>query len=163
MRLLRDLIVEQHRQGRTLIFSTHVMQHAEELCDRIVMINQGYKVLDGTMDEIRQRHTARSILFEPLDVSTARAAAMSVPGVLSVEPWEGKLEAQLSEDVDPLSMMSKVLGAVPSRSIAVRRPTLEDIFVEVVLGNQTLSSDDESALRAELRGESQREVEEVGS
>jgi ABC-2 type transport system ATP-binding protein len=163
MRLLRDLIVEQHDQGRTLIFSTHVMQHAEELCDRIVMINQGNKVLDGTMDEIRQRHTARSILFEPIDVSTAKAAAMAVPGVLSVDPWEGKLEAQLHEDADPLVLMPMLLGAVPSRSIAVRRPTLEDIFVEVVLGDQTLSSDDESALRAELRGESQREPEEVAS
>lgn len=162
MRLLRELIVEQHRQGRTLIFSTHVMPHAEELCDRIVMINQGRKMLDGTMDEIRSRYTPRSILFEPLEgVDPGRA--LRVPGVVAVEPWEGRMEAQLAEGIHAEAIMPAVLEAVPSRAIQVRQATLEDIFIDIVLGSGSGRPDEETALRAELRGEGERETEEVAS
>ncbi len=163
-RLLRSLITEQHAQGRTIIFSTHVMAHAEELCDRIVMINQGRKVLDGTMDEIRAEYTARSILFNPLDEATGLDAARALPEIESVEPRDATFEATVRPDTDPQQVMLKLLTAVPSRTIAVRRPTLEDVFVEIVTTNSG-GVRDESALRAELRGEGQREetTEETGS
>ena len=45
-RQLRDLILAEHRRGATILFSTHVMPHAEELCDHVIMINKGRKVLD---------------------------------------------------------------------------------------------------------------------
>ena len=45
-RLLRDLIVEEHRRGATILFSTHVMPQAEEICEHVVMIHRGRKVLD---------------------------------------------------------------------------------------------------------------------
>ena len=46
MRLLRELILAEHRRGATIIFSTHVMVHAEEICNHIVMLHKGCKVLD---------------------------------------------------------------------------------------------------------------------
>ncbi len=158
-RLFRTLIEEQHAQGRTIIFSTHVMAHAEELCDRIVMINQGKKVLDGTMDEIRSEHIARSILFNPLDAVAGPEAARGLREIESVEPHESLFEAHVADGVDPQSVLTKLLSAVPSSSIAVRKPTLEDIFVEIVTADKAGEADDESALRAELRGEGQREEE----
>lgn len=48
---LEDLIREEHARGATILFSTHVMEHAERLCDRIIMMARGRKVLDGTLDE----------------------------------------------------------------------------------------------------------------
>ncbi|MBY9066397.1 ATP-binding cassette domain-containing protein [Hyphomonas sp. WL0036] len=48
---LEDLIRAEHARGATILFSTHVMEHAERLCDRIVMLARGRKVLDGTLDE----------------------------------------------------------------------------------------------------------------
>jgi ABC-2 type transport system ATP-binding protein len=53
MRLLRDLVREQHERGATILFSTHVMVQAEQLCDHIVMIHGGNKVLDASLAEIR--------------------------------------------------------------------------------------------------------------
>src|SRR5206468_3164444 len=67
MRLVRELVLEQHRRGATILFSTHVMAQAEALCDHIVMIHDGDKVLDATLGEIRSRFDPRSLLFEPLD------------------------------------------------------------------------------------------------
>lgn len=48
---LEDLIRAEHARGATILFSTHVMEHAERLCDRIVMLARGRKVLDGTLEE----------------------------------------------------------------------------------------------------------------
>ena len=48
---LEDLIVEEHKRGATIIFSTHVMEHAERLCEKIVMMARGRKVFDGTLDD----------------------------------------------------------------------------------------------------------------
>ncbi|MBY0262089.1 MAG: ATP-binding cassette domain-containing protein, partial [Phycisphaerales bacterium] len=54
-RLMRSLIDEQHRAGRTIVFSTHAMYEAEQLCDRVFMIHRGVKVLDDTIAGIRAR------------------------------------------------------------------------------------------------------------
>ncbi|MEM5515941.1 ATP-binding cassette domain-containing protein [Henriciella sp. AS95] len=48
---LEDMIIEEHKRGATILFSTHVMEHAERLCDSIVMMARGRKVFDGTLDE----------------------------------------------------------------------------------------------------------------
>ncbi len=66
-RLMRDLVLEEHRRGATVLFSTHIMVHAEQLCDRVVMIHRGDKVLDQTMAGIRETFDPHRIVFEPLD------------------------------------------------------------------------------------------------
>ncbi|RYG75778.1 ATP-binding cassette domain-containing protein [bacterium] len=66
VRLLRAVISEQRRRGTTVLFSTHVMAHAEELCDRVVMIHRGRKVLDERTAALRRRFDPSRILFEPL-------------------------------------------------------------------------------------------------
>ncbi len=48
---LEDMIVEEHKRGATIVFSTHVMEHAERLCEKIVMMARGKKVFDGTLEE----------------------------------------------------------------------------------------------------------------
>ena len=53
LRLLRDLVREQHERGATVLFSTHVMTQAEQLCEHIVMIHDGSKVLDDNLAAIR--------------------------------------------------------------------------------------------------------------
>src|SRR5476649_1736357 len=64
VRLLRELIVAEHRRGATILFSTHVMSNAEEICEHIVMIHQGRKVLDEPMAGLRRQFDAHTILFE---------------------------------------------------------------------------------------------------
>src|SRR5687767_7370885 len=67
VRLLKDLIAEEHQRGATIIFSTHVMAHAEELCQQIVMIHKGRKVLDEPIAGLRRQYDPRLIRLEPLD------------------------------------------------------------------------------------------------
>ncbi len=59
-RLLRELIEEQHKAGRTVIFSTHSMFEAEQLCTHLFMIHKGEKKLDGTVEEIWRTYDPRT-------------------------------------------------------------------------------------------------------
>ncbi|HVK64016.1 MAG TPA: ATP-binding cassette domain-containing protein, partial [Polyangium sp.] len=74
-RLLRSLIDEQHRLGRTIIFSTHAMFEAEQLCTPLVMIHQGHKVLDMPLGRVWEAYDPRIIYAEPLDPAPASSTA----------------------------------------------------------------------------------------
>ena len=66
MRLLRELVLEQHARGATILFSTHVMPQAEQICEHIVMIHDGVVVLNDSLDAVRSRFDPRTIEFDPL-------------------------------------------------------------------------------------------------
>ena len=153
-RLLRDLVLEEHRRGATVLFSTHVMIHAEQLCDHIVMIHQGDKVLDETMTEIRAKFDPRSVLFEPLDPAADVSALNAMPGVQSVRRDGSAWELSLAEGTDPSSVIRALAAAIPPARIEIRRPTLEDVFVSIVAGESTAAADEHVRLRAALRDDS---------
>ena len=60
--LVKDLMRELHKQGVTLIMSTHQMHQVEELCDRILLINEGKNVLYGNLETIRQEHAGHAVM-----------------------------------------------------------------------------------------------------
>ncbi|MFG0327994.1 MAG: ABC transporter ATP-binding protein [Phycisphaerales bacterium JB037] len=148
MRLMRDLFLEQHQQGRTMIFSTHVMHQAEQLCDHIVMINRGRKVLDDTLDDIRARYAPRALqvdLFDPAH----EADLAAVPCVRDVEGVEGEFIAHLTDDAAPTDALRQVAAAVPVRGIELRTPTLEDVFIDKVQKEHAGMTEEE--IRASIR------------
>ena len=150
-RLLRDLVLDEHRRGATVLFSTHIMTHAEQLCDHVVMLHKGDKVLDQTMAGIRDTFDPHRIEFEPLDPAADVQRLRSVPGVAGItrdgSAWEIQLERHAhAGDVIP----ALVTSVVPSR-VEVSRPTLEDVFVSIVSGDASSETDDGARLRAALR------------
>jgi len=149
MRLVRDLIFEQHESGKTIIFSTHVMQQAESLCERIFMIHDGRKVLDSTITEIRSQYDPRAVLVEPAN-ATGHNGYTDIPGVRAVEPHEDAFLLCLEEGVDPGEVMRRALEHGPAARVERKRPTLEDVFIEIV-GGPGDGADDEATLRAALR------------
>lgn len=148
MRLLRSLIDEEHARGKTVIFSTHVMHQAEQNCDHIVMIHQGKKVLDDTLDDIRKRFDPRALHVDPIGGVAQAGMVSSVPGVAHVTPIDGSLEVVLNEGVDPQQAMKMLLDAMPMNRVEIKRPTLEDVFIEIVTGGKRGA--DAEQLRAEL-------------
>lgn len=150
-RLLRELVLEEHRRGATVLFSTHIMTHAEQLCDHVVMIHRGDKVLDQTMAGIRDAFDPHRIEFEPLDPGADMQRLRSTQGVSALvrngPSWEVRLEKHAhAGDVIP----ALVAAVVPSR-VEVSRPTLEDVFVSIVSGDASTETDDDARLRAALR------------
>lgn len=150
MRLLRDLINEQHQEGRTVIFSTHVMTQAQQLCDHIVMIHNGQKVLDDPLDVIRSRHRPDSVWFDPIEEAGVERV-MQIPGISGVSLVDGRNRAEFDGSIDPGDAVRVLANAAPMHAVELHRPGLEDIFISIVTESD-LSADDQARLRAELRG-----------
>ena len=148
MRLLRELFIEQHERGATIIFSTHVMHQAEQLCDHIVMIHEGRKVIDEALAEIRSRFDPRALLVEALDSNFDREALARIEGVESVKPGNGALELALSAGISPSEAMRRITASLDVARVELKRPTLEDVFIQVV-GES--GSEKEELMRAALR------------
>ena len=142
-RLLRSLIDEQHRAGRTIIFSTHAMFEAEQLCTHLFMIHQGHKVLDLPLQQVWKAYDPRIIHAETLepvapgsDSSAGPLAfASSLPGVAGFESSGSGVDLRLAPDADVASIMSALTARAVLRRIELRRPNLEDIFIQLVGGN----------------------------
>lgn len=156
-RQLRELVLEEHARGATVIFSTHVMEHAEQLCDHIVMIHGGRKVLDSSIAQIRNSQAVRGLWFEPLDPHASADDLRRVPGVTHVERNGGAWEVRLAAGVDPATALRAVAAAVPCARVELRRPTLEDVFVNIV-GGSDAASQDAAKLRDQLRAGKAGEV-----
>jgi ABC-2 type transport system ATP-binding protein len=161
MRLLRNLINDEHAKGKTVIFSTHVMHQAEQLCDHIVMIHQGKKVLDDTLEDIRTRFDPRAIHVDPIGGMEKADEIAQLSGVSHVSPVEGALEVVLHEGIEPQIAMKSLLEAHPMNRIEIKRPTLEDVFIEIVTGGKR--GEDAAQLRADLLAGTKNEEEEVAS
>ena len=150
MRLLRDLILQEHHRGTTIIFSTHVMTQAEALCDRIVMIDQGTKVLDESVSEIRAKYDPRVVNLEPLDPSADVAALSRFSGIRAVEREGGAWRLSLTDTSDPTSVIRDIVAEIPPARIELHRPTLEDVFVQIVTESATRDDREVIALRASV-------------
>ena len=156
MRQLRELIIAEHARGATILFSTHVMQQAEEICDHVVMIHRGNKVLDDPVSSIRSRYDTRALVLEPLDAQADVARVRTLADVASCERHEGgAYHVELKPGVDVAGAISRIAAALPVARIEVKRARLEDVFVQIVADGVD-SADAARALRAELAGPSAR-------
>jgi ABC-2 type transport system ATP-binding protein len=147
-RLLRELVLAQHKRGATILFSTHVMPHAEELCDSVIMIHRGRKVLDERIDSIRSQYDPRRIEFEPLERTADLSALRSLAIVERVEESEGHYEILLVKGTNPSEAMRQIVQAVTPARIELSRPRLEDVFIQLVSGDGSQEEQLNAAVKA---------------
>jgi ABC-2 type transport system ATP-binding protein len=132
-RSLRQMVLEEHARGATILFSTHVMPHAEELCDHVIMIHKGRKVLDETVSAIQRRYDPRVIEFDPLEPGADLSPLAAVPDVESVvRTDDGGCKVMLREGASPAAAIPRLATAVSPARIEIARPTLEEVFVKLV-------------------------------
>jgi len=133
--VLRETILGARDEGRTVVFSTHNMDQAEQLCDSLCIIAKGRKVLDGSLREIRRSHAGHRYRLEFESITPAVTAAMAgmvgrFTGVRVEEHWE--LDLPSADDVR--SVLAQ-LAASPDVVVAKfehMKPALHQIFVELV-------------------------------
>ena len=136
--VLNRLIQELHAEGRTILFSTHVLHQAERMCDRIVLIDRGEKLLDDTLASIRRRFDPRAIQACPTgDAAAWSAAVASSAEVATVSPMaDGRVRVEMATDATPEATMRTCLDHGPVSSIEILRPTLDEIFFSLVGGRE---------------------------
>jgi len=127
---LETLIRERAAAGATVVFSTHVMSHAERLCDQVVLLARGRKVFDGTVQQARSRVPGRLILEGDLTPESI-AALPGVAEVAASDLAEGRrLEVWLSPGVEAHQTLSAAFRAgLPIRRFESREPGLHEAFL----------------------------------
>lgn len=132
---LENLIQDLKDDGRTIIFSTHVMEHAERLSDRFMIMSEGKKRFEGTLAEAREALPPRIIIRTADDISVLR----SVPGVLKITQQserrngdEHVFEIELAVGADPQIVLQAALAAgITLTRFEQGGASLHDIFVAI--------------------------------
>jgi len=125
--LLKGMFVDLRNQGKAVILSTHRMNEVEELCDRILMINNGRSVLYGNLTEIKSSYRSNSVILD-FDGELGE-----VPGVTDKRTNKGYVELVLDGNTTPQQVLERLVstGIVINR-FEVATPPLNEIFLKVV-------------------------------
>ena len=148
---LKELVATEQRRGATILFSTHIMAHAEELCQHVVMIHRGRKVLDEPMAGLRRQYDPRTIQVEPLDEGAPLQVLRQIPGVADVQLTADGCDVHLQPGADPTAAMRQIAAQVRVARLAMARLRLEDVFLRLVAADAR-NPEAERALRDDLQG-----------
>jgi ABC-2 type transport system ATP-binding protein len=151
VRLLKEVVADEHRRGATILFSTHIMAQAEEMCQHVVMIHRGRKVLDEPMAGLRRQFDPGTIRFEPLEAEADLRALGAVRGVEHVSPTADGCEIRLRGGTDPAAAIRDLVATVPPARVELARVRLEDVFIRLV-SDEAATDAAARALRADLQG-----------
>ena len=125
-----ELLVKRERdRGATILFSTHVMAHAERLCDRIAIIARSQRRFEGTVDEARAL-LPMQVRYTPRDSRDAAGIAAILPATAERhgDAWHFAIE---DADVEPL--LSRITASGHGvTGLSITRPALHDAFVHIV-------------------------------
>ncbi|MCI0582061.1 MAG: ABC transporter ATP-binding protein [Chloroflexi bacterium] len=130
-RSLWDVVLDLRRQGRTILLTTHYMEEAEVLCDRLAIMDHGRILESGTVKELVGRHFhERAVRFDQID-GLGDAALASIAGVASVAHENGEVvlyTGDVPRTIEGLLAAAEAAGTEPE-NLTIRRPTLEDVFL----------------------------------
>jgi ABC-2 type transport system ATP-binding protein len=128
--LVKDLMGELRELGTTIVMSTHMLHQVEELCDRILLIDQGRNVLYGELDRIRQDYSGHAVLVR------VEGDLPVLTGVEAVSNRNGTLILTLEDSVRPQSVLQQLLDGTTVERFEIAVPTLDEIFIRAVGGER---------------------------
>jgi ABC-2 type transport system ATP-binding protein len=132
--IIKDLLVEERDRGVTIVMSTHQMVQVEELCDRLVLINQGKVVLYGSLGDIRKQYASRAVL-----VRSQTPLPEVIFGAAACEKLNGITRITLAPGASPQDVLrSLVAQNMQIEQFEIAVPTLDEIFIDVVQGEGVL-------------------------
>ncbi len=131
--VMKDIIREMKSQGKTIIFSTHQMEQAEKLCDRICLINEGKVILYGSLGEIKRNHGDDAIHMEfEGDSSNLK----ELENMATMEVYENYAELRTKEGISRQEFLRKAISLVDVTKFSVEEASLNSIFIEAVRGGK---------------------------
>ena len=130
--MLKKAILDIRNNGATIVFSSHRMDHVEELCEQFSIIDHGKQVVSGTLKEVKRSFGKQNVRIRS-DYELGTLAG--VPGVTSVTPTVEGAVYQVDSDQTAELLLTEALKSGPVRQFEIEEPTLQDIFIAKV-GNE---------------------------
>jgi ABC-2 type transport system ATP-binding protein len=132
--MLRDLVIEQRNRGAAVVMSTHDMNEAQTLCDRLLLIDHGRRVLYGTLAEIRRGFASGAVEVEGEEIPVEAGVIRSVS---DVSASNGRVRYVLREGASATDLFRELAGSGAQVSrFEVAAPTLNEIFIQAVAGDR---------------------------
>ncbi len=127
--VMRDAMIELSRAGKTLIVSSHQMATVEQMCDRVILINKGEKVLDGRVSDIKASYGKNTVI---LAFEGDGLFLKALPGVAAVNDLGRYAELKLAPGADSQAILKAASEKLKITRFEVVEPSLHDIFIERV-------------------------------
>ncbi|MBN2363465.1 ATP-binding cassette domain-containing protein [candidate division WOR-3 bacterium] len=131
--VIRETVQELSDKRKTIIFSTHIMEQAEKICDSIFLIDKGREVVYGTLDGVKKKFGKNSVIMEfDGDLGFLKNTGL-VSDIISYPRW---VEIALAPGKTPDDLLTAVAGKESVMRFEVTRPSLQKIFIDLVGGKK---------------------------
>lgn len=130
--LLKDTVKEVRDQGTTILFSTHRMEHVEELCQRITILHKSNTVLQGNLKEIKRNYPREHVV---LGTAGEVQGLELIPGVTQVELTEQGYRIGIKEESVAQQILNTAMQQSTVHRFEIMEPTLNQIFIKAVEAN----------------------------
>ncbi|GIP41448.1 putative ABC transporter ATP-binding protein YhaQ [Paenibacillus sp. J31TS4] len=127
--LLKETVLELRGEGKTILFSSHRMDHVEELCENICILHRSNTVLKGSLREIKQSFPKERVLLE---TDRPVEGLEQIPGVLAVKRKENGTELRIGSDKAARLILETAMQQAAVNRFQVMEPTLNEIFIKKV-------------------------------
>ena len=137
-REMREIIRAENERGKTVFFSSHILEQVEAVCDRVGILREGELVAEDTMENLRRQVGSGSTLTITVDGSTdaAAAAVRDVPGVSEVTTRRDSVVVSI-RDASKTEVLSAVEDAgVEVRDFTTEKASLEELFAAYTEGGR---------------------------
>ena len=127
--MLKEVILEEKKRGKTILFSTHRMEQVEQMCDDICLFNQGKAVLQGNLQSIKQSFGNNTVL---LDFIGDSEFLNQLEGVRINNRSTNFAEIRLLEGASPQHILEIAMKHAEIQRFEIVQPSLQDIFISTV-------------------------------
>lgn len=132
--VMKDAVLELKQRGATILFSTHIMEQAEKLCDQLCIIARGRKVVDGSLAEIKRTHGGRhlTVAFDGGSGTASRLFA-DTKLIKRADDYGQYAELELTDAANPQEILRALVDSgARLRKFEIMEPSLNKIFIDLV-------------------------------
>jgi len=127
--LIKDYLLDFRSRGKTIVFSTHVLEQAEKLCDEICLVSKSRKVLEGGLKDLKRRFSQGLLR---LSVAASPADVSALPGVASCQTMNGFYIVSLNPGTDRRAFLRQMMDRYEVAAFSDKEPELEEIYLSAV-------------------------------
>jgi ABC-2 type transport system ATP-binding protein len=127
--MLKEAVVDLKEQGTSIVFSSHRMEHVEELCEQLCILHKGKQVVQGSLKEIKRSFGKKNLIIHaefPVEFLA------ELPGVLHYKKVMEGCELQIEQEAASQEIFQALQGKGFVRKFEIEEPSLNDIFIEKV-------------------------------
>lgn len=128
--LMKDSMLELRKKGTTVLFSTHIIEHAENLCSSIMIINKGEKVVDGSLNTVKEKYGKRTVFVR----YEGNGAVLNNDMVEKIDDYGQYAEVTLKNPDTYQEYLKKIIELVKIVEFRLDTPSLKSIFLHIAGG-----------------------------